>query len=401
MNKKIKLALAVALALGTTSAFATNGDLMIGQGAESRAMGGVGIGKSFGASSILANPALISSVKNKEFTGAVTFFMPDVQAKSNAFGATGTTTDSDADLSIIPEVYYASRISDNLVYGIAIAGTAGMGTDYNDAPIANVNLMRTELALLKVSVPFAYTTNNLTMAIEPVLQYGTLAISHTAPPGPAQDNDGSDIGFGYELGLSYQATSALNLGLVYKSPISMSYKDVLSRSIASFNQTANITSGDKLEQPEEIGIGISYTSGSSTIALDYKTIAWGSADGYRDFGWDDQTVLSIGYEYATAKWALRAGYNHAKSPISEQAETGNGLGSTQNFFSLSGFPGIVESHYAFGGGYAYSDSIDIDVAFIIAAENKESFTTSAFGAGSTVDVIHSQQSLTLALTYKY
>jgi len=50
MKKTIKLAVVAALALGATSAFATNGDVMIGQGAKSRAMGGVGIAKAFGVS---------------------------------------------------------------------------------------------------------------------------------------------------------------------------------------------------------------------------------------------------------------------------------------------------------------------------------------------------------------
>ena len=44
MKRTIKLAVVAALALGTTSAFATNGDAMIGVGAKAIGMGGVGIG---------------------------------------------------------------------------------------------------------------------------------------------------------------------------------------------------------------------------------------------------------------------------------------------------------------------------------------------------------------------
>ncbi|WP_455757287.1 OmpP1/FadL family transporter [Sulfurimonas sp.] len=401
MKNTIKLAVVAALALGTTSAFATNGDVMIGQGAKSRSMGGVGVAKSFGAESGIANPALLRSVKNKEFTGSLTVFMPDVSAKSNAFGATGTMTDSDADLSVIPELYYASRINEKLVYGVLVAGTAGMGTDYGDAPQANVNLMTTELALMKIAVPVSYTMDKLTLGIAPVLQYGTLDIRHTAPPGPAQNNNDSDVGYGFELGVAYDVSSALTLGAVYKSKIDMKYDNVLSRSIASFGLSTLITSGDNLNQPAEIGLGLAYTKGMHTIALDYKNIDWSGAAGYSDFAWDDQNVIALGYEYATDKWALRAGYNHGKSPMSNQAETGNSKGSGQNFFDLSGFPGIVEDHYTFGAGYNVSNDLSVDCAVVYAAETKESFTTAAYGAGSTVDVTHSQLGLTVAATYKF
>ncbi|MDQ7045765.1 MAG: outer membrane protein transport protein [Sulfurimonas sp.] len=401
MKRTIKLAVVAALALGATSVFATNGDNMIGQAAKSRSMGGVGIAKSFGAESALANPANISTVEKSEFTAGVTFFMPDVKASSNAFGGTGVATDSDADLSVIPELYFASRINSNLVYGITLAGTAGMGTDYDDAPQANVNRMTTELALLKVAIPVSYTIGKLNLGIAPVLQYGTLDIRHTAPPGPNQNNNNSDTGFGYELGATYDISSAMTVGAVYKSKIAMKYDNVLSKSIASFGQSANITSGDNLDQPAEYGVGISYVTGANTISVDYKRIEWGSAAGYKDFEWDDQDVIAIGYEFATKTWALRAGYNYSKSPISEQIETGNGKGSAQNFFNLSGFPGIVESHYAFGGGYNVSDSLSLDAAVVYAAEKKESFTTAAYGAGSTVDVSHSQLGLTVAMTYKF
>ena len=323
MKRTIKLAVVAALALGTTSAFATNGDIMIGQGAQSRSMGGVGIAKSFGAASGLANPALLSSVKESEFTAGITAFMPDVEVRSDMGGANGVYDKSEADKSYIPEFYYASRINKNLVYGISVAGVAGMGVDSDGTTglQANVNRMTTELALMKIAVPFAYQMNALSIGVTPIIQRGTLQISHTAPPGPFVDNgQQGDTGLGYELGAAYDVSSSLTLGAVYKSKIAMSYTNVISASITSFGGAAatGVSSGDKLDQPAEYGVGASYTFGSSTIAADYRHIAWEDASGYADFGWEDQDVFVIGYEFATKNWALRAGYNYAKSPIKEQ-----------------------------------------------------------------------------------
>lgn len=452
MNKKIKLAVIAALALSATSSFATNGDHMIGQGAKSRAMGGVGIAKSFGAESSLANPALLNTVKNKEFSAAVTVFMPDVQFKSNAMSnadgrvATPTFASSEADLSYIPELYFASRINNNLVYGISISGTAGMGTDYEHTPFMAAGnngsfQMQTALGLMKIAVPFAYSIDKFTIGVSPILQYGTLEMRHlkgdpTSPTGFSQLNNGkaSDTAFGYELGLAYDINKNLTLGAVYKSKLGMTYDNTIGSSVAAFGLNQAVTSGDNLEQPAEMGIGVSYSTSGHTLAVDYKNIAWGSAEGYRDFGWEDQDVVAVGYEFATSKWALRVGYNHSSSPIKEQNGAKgigaqgpvNYAGAGINFFNLAGFPGMVESHYTIGGGYSISEALSLDVAVVYADENTNSFDTSAMteafvmqgamaqgftpqqaaGAAtaaptSSADVKHSQLGFTIAMTYKF
>ena len=450
MTKTIKLALVAAMAMGSTSAFATNGDNLIATGAKARGMGGVGIAKAFGSQSSLANPALLNSVKKSEVSGSVTMFMPDVETGSNAASnsQTGTvnpivTQASDADQSFIPEISYATRIDEKMVVGFSLTGTAGMGVDYDDAafgtPADNgVFRMKTELALLKVAVPFSYQVDNsLTLGVAPILQYGTLQMSHIidtsapgTPPVPADfvllDNGASsDTSLGFELGVAYDmkevGVEGLTLGAVYKSELAMTYDDTISSSIAAFGLSpaalapgaTAITSGDDLAQPAEFGIGASYTMGENTVSLDYKNVAWGSAAGYSDFGWEDQDIVAIGYEYAAPQWALRVGYNHASSPIAEQ-DGGTYTGAVQNFFNQAGFPGIVESHFTIGGSFDVSDALALDISAVYADEVSDSFDTSAMtaafqqGAGgaptgtpSSIETTHSQFGLSIGATYKF
>ena len=428
MKKTIKLAVVAALTLGATSAFATNGDVMIGQAAKSRSMGGVGIAKSFGAESALANPAMISSTKDMELTVSVTAFAPNVSFKAGPGLGTNATPEyekSASDLSIIPEIYYSARLSENLVTGIAIAGTAGMGTDYDDAATAanGTFRMKTALSLAKVAVPVSYSIGNFTAGVAGVMQYGKLQLSHLYDPdlnASTQNNTlldngaSSDVGYGVEVGVSY-TTGGLTLGAVYKSKIGMTYKDTIGASIKSFGGTAYglPASGDNLDQPEERGVGISYTMGENTISADYKNIAWGDAAGYKDFGWENQDVYAVGYEYAAKSWALRLGYNYAKSPITEfstSASNAGYAGAVKNFFNLAGFPGVVETHYTIGGGYVITEDFTLDGAFIYVPETTNSFDTTglSFAASggsnsnpSSADVKHSQMGLTIAGTYKF
>lgn len=404
MKKTIKLAVIAALALGTTSAFATNGSTMIGMGAKANGMAGTGIGMSHGAESALTNPALITSVKNSEISFGGTFFMPDV---SNDMGS-GSFADSDADLSVIPSVALASKVTDNFYIGVGMWGTAGMGTDYRTSD-ANMNMV-TNLQLMQFGVPLAYTTNGFSVAITPILQYGSLDINYKQynPTTNAFVADSStqgvaqDLQFGYNIGLSYE-TNGLTVGAVYKSEIEMTYDGQISQALSDFTQMAATNFSDKLSTPAEMGLGVSYNMNEHTIALDYKKINWSSASGYEDFKWDDQDVYSIGYEFATKDWAARVGYNYSKSPISEQANTmsfpsGAPDGGLLNTFNLLGFPATIESHIALGGTYNVSEQFSFDAAYVYSPEAEETFKGTM---GQDITTKHSQSALSLQANFTF
>ena len=396
MKKTIKLAVVAALALGATSVFATNGSNLIGLGAKARGMGGVGIGMSHGAESGLANGALITSVEGTEISFGGTIFMPNVSTNNG-----GGSDDSTANLSVIPEVSIASKINDNLNIGIGMWGTAGMGVDHRTD--ASNMLIVTNLQLMQFGVPVAYTTNGVSVAITPVLQYGSLDINYKNGANPAAGAGvAQDLQFGYNLGLAYEI-SGLTIGAMYKSQIDMDYKNVLSSTLSGFvgYSGTGTYSNEKLSTPAEMGIGASYVFGESTVALDYKQIKWSSAKGYEDFAWNDQNIIAIGYEYATTDWAARIGYNYSTSPIEEQTPgvlNGAGIdGGYVNMLNLLGFPAIIETHIAIGGSYNLNKTTSVDLAYVYAPEVTKNYST---GAG-TIETSHSQTSLSAQLTFVY
>lgn len=396
MKRSIKLAVAAAVALTATSAFATNGDNLIGTGAKARGMGGIGIGMSHGAESALANPALISSVKGTEVSFGGTVFMPDVESNVNMGNG---YLKSDADLSVIPEVAIAQKASDNFYWGIGMFGTAGMGVDYRANSNAAGNYeMVSNLQLMQFALPLAYASNGLSVAVAPVLQYGSLDINYDDGVNPCTTQGvAQDFGFGYTLGAAY-TMDALTVGAVYKSAIDMLYKGQISRAASDFNMTPN-KYGDHLEQPAEYGIGASYTTAGHTFAVDYKRIDWSGAKGYKDFGWDDQDVYIIGYQFAQDNWALRLGYNHSKSPIKEMPATATDYAPI-NMFNLLTFPGIVEDHYTVGGSYAFSKMTSLDLAYAYADETKEDFAAPNY-TGGRIQTKHSQHAVSAQLNFNF
>lgn len=414
MKRSIKIAVAAAIALTSTSAFATNGDNLIGTGAKARGMGGIGIGMSHGAESALANPAMITSVNGTEVSFGGTVFMPDVTTR---LGTGAPSVSSAADLSVIPEVAIAQKVSDTFYWGIGMYGTAGMGTDYRNANGANMSMV-TNLQLMQFAVPLAYKSNGLSIGVAPVLQYGSLDMDYNANGFPTFDNTGTpngalnastgkaattgvaqDFGVGYNVGIAYE-TSGLTVGASYKSAIDMSYDGVLKNATTQFQNWGYLPTAlsDNLEQPAELGVGASYKMGGNTFAIDYKQIKWADAKGYKDFGWENQNVLILGYQFAKDNWALRAGYNHAKNPIKEGNPAVPG-GIAYNMLNLLGFPAIVEDHYTLGGSLAFNKMTSVDLAYTYAAKVDDTYSLG--GMFGTINTKHSQQGVSAQLNFNF
>jgi long-chain fatty acid transport protein len=357
-------------------------------------MGGVGIGISHGAESALTNPAMITSVKGTEVSFGGTVFMPDV--KTDAFGYGSET--SDAKMSIIPTLAIAQKASDNFFWGVGMYGVAGMGTDYRNAAGGNNANMVTNLQLMQFVVPLAYKANGFSVGIAPILQYGSLDINYNMFGTPSSTKGvAQDFGAGYTVGAAYE-TAGLTVGASYKSAIDMKYDGQISQAMYDFTNMLNGGHGgmygsDNLEQPAEMGVGVSYKMGQHTFAVDYKKIKWSDAKGYKDFKWEDQNVYMIGYQFAQDNYALRAGYNYAKSPIKEQSV---GLINTLN---LLGFPAIIEKHYTVGGTYAFTKMTSLDLAYVYSPEKTDTYANMM--PGGTITTKHSQDAVTAQLNFNF
>jgi long-chain fatty acid transport protein len=381
MKRKIRLAVAAAVALGASSAWATNGDNLIGLGAKSRAMGGTGIAHFNGSESATSNPALIAKTKGTHFTFGGTYFRPDVEIKTDTTAPGGASTyQSDAKHNVIPYIGLTTNLDNGFVIGTSMFGSAGMGVDYRSAGALedqtaggapNMYSMRSNLLLLKFSVPIAYGQDNWSVGIAPVMMYGSLDMSldmqnMTNPVTPAAgthdvgNGSSSSFGLGVEIGAAYTLPDmGLTLGAVYHSPIEMEYKDQIQTVGHAFGfGTGNGAEfSNKLEQPAEYGLGIDWTEGDLSVTLDWKNIRWADARGYQDFGWENQDVYALGAEYRMDDLALRAGFNYGANPIAEQADN-----TRINLLNQGMFPAITQRHYTLGAGYQFIKNVGADVA---------------------------------------
>jgi len=370
--------------LTTLTLYASNGDLMIATGTKSMGMGGVGIALSFGAESGLANPALLSDVKESEISGSATFFFPSIKTQADPLfvpsSKNGHAYESDASFYLIPSLSYATALEQNWYVGMGVWGIAGMGVDFSDAPVGSGLFgMQTNLMIMHIATPIAYQSGALSLGIAPIVQVGMLDIQlqNLHPYDKTWDAN-----MGLKLGVVYHFENGLKVGGVYQTPISMEYH-------ANTPWVENL----KLEQPQEYGVGFSWQSGVHTVAMDYKRINWNTAEGYKNFGWNAQNLFAVGYEYHIERGALRVGYNYAKSPIDTTKAQ-----PLQNYLNLLGFPATSKEHYTLGGSYSIAKHYTMDFATVYSPEET---TNGVIYDKREIEITNQHKELSVTLQFDY
>ncbi len=412
MSKMTKI-LGISL-LGVSMLHATNGDNMIGVGVQSRAMGGAGVGMGMGTDSVFRNPAWIVDLKGFHASFGATAFMPDVKASVGPMqgAGNGQAGESKADFSVIPSVAHSDHINENLSYGIGMFGVSGMGTDYrNDNPQKGLANMRTTLQYMRFVPSISYKIENWRLGAGISLAYGALSMAALTPNNPMNPNAGfaqrsggqsEDIGFGAQVGIGYYIMPNLSLGAYYQSEISTTYDDVF-----DFNNDG-VYDDLKLSQPAEAGIGIGYKSDCNcyTLTFDYRRIMWSDADGYDAFQWDDQDVFAIGGSYNVSDdLVLRAGYNYAKSPLSDKTfkpatVAGTPFGAFNiAYFNTLGFPAYSESHITAGLSYQITKSTGFDLAYVYSPKVTEK--QAATQQTPALEASNEQNSISAALRFTF
>ena len=405
---------------------ATNGDNLISIGPISRAMGGVGVAAPQDAiSAVFANPAAMCFgpyCPGSEMNFDVTFFMPKAKTRINntAIGAftggalSGDTgwEDSDADFFVIPALGISMPITQNLRFGFAAYGVSGLGVDYRNKfdldPFTPDNQdVYTNLQILKVAPNLAYMiTPNWSVGASVHFDYASLNLGQT-------ESSRSGTGVGFQLGTIYK-NGPVSAGAVYVSPQKVKHGAVADLDGDGHNDDLT------LESPWSVGFGIAVEPIERALLFEAnaKYIDWASADGYGDFDWRSQWVLSFGAQYRPIpKLALRAGINWGRNPVEDHDgwegfatpagfETVEVQGKNVNRYQyevlrITGFPAIVETHLTAGIGYQISKTISLDLGYTHAFKKSIKETGTFGGAPVSIESELYEDSIDFGLTWRF
>jgi len=388
--KKSLIALSISGALIAPSAYATNGYFAHGYSTAEKGLAGAGVAYSQDALSSATNPAgLVKVGERLDVGGAI--FNPNrqytVTGSPNpppAFSLQEGTTESAQDYFFIPHIAYNRMLDDTTAVGIAAYGNGGMNTNYKSAgaPAGTFYGGPTgvNLAQLFINASYAKQLNDEhSVGVSLIFAYQMFKASGLTMFGTSSDdntkltNNGDDTstGFGVKLGWQGDITPDVTLGVSYQSKMAMSEFDDYAGLFAE--------QGD-FDIPATATVGLAWkTSDRSTLVFDIQQIYYsdvaaianpisnltvdgqllGSNNG-AGFGWDDMTVMKLGYEWQQNDMTWRVGVSNGDQPIPDSEVMFNilapGVIETQ---IMGGFtmPISSKSEFSFAAMYAPSNSV--------------------------------------------
>lgn len=412
LKKSLVLAAAVAAAVATHGAFATNGYLGHGIGTNAKAMGGVGIAFPQDAMAAATNPAGQVLVGKKLSIG-VDRFAP-FRSATRINNTDGSYLASSANEFYIPEFGYTTPYGSNSSLGIVVYG-AGLGTDYEkpwSVSGGTTNLLMT-LTQMTIAPTWATKTGNhsfgasLNIVRETLDVRGLQGFAGFTPSGTTSyltdQGEDSAIGIGVKLGWIGELTPNFSMGATLQPQTSMSkfgkYKELLAEQ-------------GKMDAPAQYGLGFAFKASSATVVgFDVVKVKWNSIKSFGNtanvasnaaagtrlgdnnglgFGWQDQTVYKLGVSHQLGKWTLRAGYNYGKTPIP----------ASETLFNTIA-PAVTEKHYTMGASWAVSNSTDVALQYMYSPSSEVKGTGSNVASGMTnPNLKMDQNSFGIALNIK-
>lgn len=464
-RRSILPAVALLAAVSFTSPLvATNGMNMEGYGPVATALGGASMAYDNGTAAVINNPATLSLMAEQaRLDLAVGILGPDITATST----TGVGADSQSTAFFMPAFGYAKR-SGNLVYGFGLFGQGGMGCEYGANSWRGLGfglVNRTEVSVGRAIIPIAWKVNDrlhlaasadfmwagmdLKMAmsgaqffdlVNPMSQQfgrasGTIIQSFngmmgTLPVGTNVDyayfdfSNGSDFtgkarGYGYagKIGIVYEASSNVTLGLTYHSRSAMgdlttsNAKVSFQLNVPGMGAMAQTLNGsmriNDFEWPAMLGAGLAYRPTDRWLLVaDVREIFW--KDVMQQFSmtftanssaangpfanqvldatlfqnWDNQFVLQLGAAYQVSDaLTLRFGGNFSSDPIPDK-------------FLNCLFPATIERHLTAGFGWRIDARASVDVSLT------RGFKVSKIN-GYGIGVSHAQTNAQIMYSYRF
>ena len=383
-----------------SAVYATNGLYLIGYGAKSRSMGGVGIGYTQDTLGNQMNPAGISAIDMDAFRldfdmiyfqPESTVTLPDPRDPPNA--GNPIEYDSQADQYLIPAMGAVYKFNRKLYLGFSFVGAGGGGTRYTRLSPLGYNFFnpvgRTDVGQTlginylqaNMAITAAYkVTKNQTIAVSPVLgiaQFRSFGLGVFKPFSSNPDNmsnRGNDYSYGGGLRFGWQGKffDRLTLGAEYSSKIYMTKfekYDGLFAEHGSLDNPSNYGLGLSIDLTDKLVVAFDWLhvnySDVAAIANPIENLASTSGflgeDNGAGFGWDDQDIYKIGLKYKYNKnFDFMVGYNYGAVPMP----------NSQLLISTMA-PAVVEKHLTTGVSYRPSDNTEWTLTYVHAFKNTE------------------------------
>lgn len=354
--------------------------------------------------------------------------------------AIGNGVESEGDIFLIPHFAYNWQLSSDTTAGISIYGNGGMNTEYEasntpggagtfGAGTTGVNLeqlfFNTSFSK-KMNADHAFGGSVIVAAQRFAAQgidgFGALSLT---PDKLSGNKNSTSLGLGIKLGYQGEIQPGIRLGVSYQSKISMDKFD---------DYEGLFAEGGDFDIPSTYNIGAAFEVGASGIIVaDIQRIMYsdvasisnpvsnlvgasancipagfnpnpaitgatgsgclGGANG-GGFGWDDITIIKVGYQLEHGNNTYRIGYSHSDQPIPD----------SQTLFNILA-PAVIQDHITAGITMKMANNQELNLAAMYAlnesVKGQNPVDANAASGGTQVEIEMSQWEIQAGWAWKY
>ena len=359
------------------------------QSINSMALAAAYVAHTMGADAAYYNPANMSFMGDKQYTeGAITL----VHLPSNVYTSAGPLSgESNSEDLLVPNFHYVSAPMGDLRWGVSLTVPGGL-TKRWDTPFQKLSAEEFTLEVIELNPSLSYKiADDLSVAggVRVVYSKGIVksngadfaAITGNPQANVARDMEGDDIGFGYNLALTYKPVPDVNFAITYRSNVDLDEEGTAKLSAGGqtiYNGDASVS----VPLPAALNIAISKTwDNKFTLEFDYERAFWSEYDeldfsyGGANIGpltpvfddpkardWKDVNIFRVG---ATVKMdnkiTAMMGFSIDNSPAPVETLGFELPDSDSKNFSM-GFRYQQSESLSWGAAFLWSSKEDISVA---------------------------------------
>jgi long-chain fatty acid transport protein len=288
-----------------------------------------------GLSAMYWNPATISQHNAQGYISEsnASLILPYSRSRNGVGVGPNADSGNIGEKAIVPASYNVYGLTDEITLGLSLTAPLGLVTDA-DTWAGSINGNKSDIFTLNASPTAAWEpVEGLTFAAGAQIQYMSVLINSVTPAGvEVFDADANDFGLGFTLGVLWEPTDDLDIGLGFRSSIKHDLKGngdylpaayVDRRVSARFNSPEIVTLGVKYQATEQLKLmaGVEWANWSRFDSLNVQLSEIG-ATLVTPEKWKDSWFFSVGTEYALDDtWTLRGGLAYEKSPVPDATRT--------------------------------------------------------------------------------
>ena len=274
-------------------------------------------------------------------------------------------------MSLIPAAYYSYAVNERFRVGVGVSATFGNKTDYSTTFVGRFQGNYVDLKALNINPSFAWRVNDQ-LSIGAGVSFVKLEgdIQQGIPVSPLLPNarnrlEADDTAMGFNVGLMYQVTPAMRVGMTYRSKIDLRLKGTATATDAG-PATGVTPAFAKIELPDTFSVAVhqqlnerwemmgdyTWTGWSTFKSLDVRNESTGARLSNPNYDFRDSWRIGFGagYKYTEAL-KLRFGVAFDKTPVPDADSRTLTLPDSDRWW------------LAFGVRYALTPKSSLDVGY--------------------------------------